>query len=162
MYRALSTSLRIDSDKANKYFAEHPFKKSEIATKAGVSASYLRQAINHGYTNKVYWWAVCDVIGVPRDYFDYHEPEPEPEPVKEEPQEKRECLVDLADIQYSLNIFESKLTQMLEAMVEQNNLLSEQSRLLRGKLERAERSSTPMGNTNAGEPMAFMVKKERL
>ena len=149
MYRPLSTSLRIDSEKALKYFEENPFKRSEIASKAGVSPSYIRQAINHGYTNKVYWWAVCDVLGVPRDYFNYHEPEPEPEPepVNEETHEE-ECLVNLADIQLSLNKIEE--------------LITEQNRLLRGRLIKEERTSPTIGNTNAGAPHSFTVKKECL
>lgn len=149
MYRPLSTSLRIDSEKAKKYFAEHPYNRSEIAFKAGVSPSYIRQAINHGYTNKVYWWAVCDVIGVPRDFFDYHEPEPVPEPEPEETKEPEECLINLADIQLSLNKIEA-------LMLEQNNLLSQQNQLLRGKLEKGG-SNDNKGNN--GGSHAFMLRK---
>ena len=160
MYRTLSTTLRIDSEKARKYAEEHPFCRSEIAKKAGVSVSYFRQTINNGKTNRVYWWAICDALGVPRDYFDYHEPEPEPvpdpEPEKKE-EEKPEYGVDLADIQYSLNIFEQKFTQILEAIIEQNNLLSQQNQLLRGKLEKGVRNNEIKGNTNHGNSHSYTI-----
>ena len=84
--KRLSTSKQIDGGKALKYLKENKVNCSEIGRRAGVADSYIRQAINHGYTNRVYWTAVCRELGVPDDYFDYVEPVPEPEP-KEEPKE---------------------------------------------------------------------------
>lgn len=170
--KRLSTSKKIDSEKAQKYMEEHKINRSELGKAVGVSPHYIRQAIKNGYTNRVYWDAVCRKLELPEDYFDYVEPEPAPEPAKEpEAEEPKDCGVDLSDIQLSMNIFEQKLAQLLEAVVEQNvinaelkalikehnaldternNLLSEQNRMMRGKLVKEGKSNEPKGNTNGG------------
>ena len=115
---AKSNSIRIDGEKAIDYFKKTGISNKDLAEKAGVSDSYFRRACKVGYTNRIYWNAICDTLGVPRDFFNYKEP------VIDEKEEKTECMVDLADIQYSLNIHEKLLTQILETLVEINNQLS--------------------------------------
>lgn len=107
-----SNSIRIDGEKAIDYFKKTEMSTKDLSEKVGVSDSYFRRACKVGYTNRIYWNAICDVLGVPRDFFNYKEP------VIDEKEEKTECMVDLADIQYSLNIHEKLLTQILEALVE--------------------------------------------
>ena len=148
----LSTQKFIDGDKVMAYIKEHDICQMEITDKMGVSHGYIRQAANRGYTSIGLWKLACEGMGVPEDYFDVVEAVPEPEPVQETPEEEKP---DMADIQLSLNKIELILTKMFDIMEEQN-------RLLRGRLEKAERSSVPIGNTNSGQPHVFMTKKEHL
>ena len=108
---------KIDSEKLNNYFKEHKeVKKTEVSVKAFCHRGFISDCIKRGYSRITNFNNVCDTLGVPRDYFDYVEPVPEPvEIIKKE---KTECLVDLADIQLSLNKIEILL-------LEQNKLIRE-------------------------------------
>lgn len=75
---------------------------------------------------------ICYALGKELDFFDKIE---EPEPIENPKEEPEECLINLADIQLSLNKIEA--------------LLLEQNRILRGKLVKGE-SNEIKGNTNHG------------
>lgn len=127
--KLFKSQKKIDGEKVKEYIRENKINQSELCEKIGVSVGYIRQAANRGYTNIGMWRLACEGMGVPEDFFDVKEPVIEEVKIeaKEEP---GECGVDLADIQYSLNIFEQKLTQILEAMTELNSLMTEQNNLL--------------------------------
>ncbi|MDO5478184.1 MAG: hypothetical protein Q4G23_03370 [Clostridia bacterium] len=130
----------IDSEKLDKYIRFHNVNKSEVCTKAYLNRHFLNDATRKGRARIASFNAICDVMGVPRDYFDkFIEPEPVPEPEKEEPEE---CLINLADIQLSLNKIEA--------------LLLEQNRILRGKLEKGGNNEIK-GNTNHGFSHGYTV-----
>lgn len=150
--KLLRTQKYIDGEKVKAYIKEHNICQMEITDKMGVSHGYIRQAAQRGYTSIGMWKLACEGMGVPEDYFDIKEPIPAPEPVQEEPEEDKP---DMADIQLSLNKIELILTKMVDVMEEQN-------RLLRGRLVKEERTSPTIGNTNAGAPHSFTVKKECL
>ena len=134
--------------KTNKYFKVVDAEKVSAMTKAkfgshaelcrmiGVNSHQISDMIRKGgYIRILTMNSICHALGVPNDYFDkVEEPEPVPEPEKEEPEE---CLINLADIQLSLNKIEA--------------LLLEQNRILRGRLEKGERTNEIKGNTN-GHP----------
>ena len=146
-------SKYVNGKKYRQYINENNLNSSQVCKKGGIHYSYAMNSTgpstNGGQNDKckvnsVYWDLICDTLGVPRDYFDVVEtPEPEPEPIKEEP----ECLIDLADIQLSLNKIEA--------------LLLEQNRLLRGKIEKGERSNDTKGFTNSGTSHSYTVNAIR-
>ena len=162
--------------KTNKYFKVVDAEKVSAMTKAkfgshaelcrmiGVNSHQISDMIRKGgYIRILTMNSICHALGVPNDYFDkVEEPEPVPEPEpKEEP---KDCGVDLADIQYSMNIFEQKLNQIVDALVEQNaliteqnNLLSQQTTIMRGKLQKGERVNEVKGNTNSGGVHSYLV-----
>lgn len=85
----------IDSQKVIKYFEDHPnINKYSIGPKIYRSKSFINDAIRSSSALIVAWDACCDLLEVPRDYFD-----PDPEPVVEEPQEVEES----EDINYDYN-----------------------------------------------------------
>lgn len=149
------TKKIVNGKKYRQYIADNNLNSSEVCRKAGIHHSYGMNstgfATNGGQNdkcnvNEVYWNLICDVLGVQRDYFDVKE-EPKPEPIKGEPEEKPECLIDLADIQLSLYKIEA--------------LLQEQNKLLRGKLEKGERSNDAKGITNNGSSHSYTVSSVR-
>lgn len=156
-----STYKYIDSEKASRYVAEHGVVKTALSVEAGYSPNALGQIIKRGYSNIAMWRALCAALGVPEDYFDIVEPEraAEPEPVAEQA-ETPEDKPDMADIQLSLNQLELGIKNVAKLMEEQIDLMREQNRLLRGRLEKAERSAESRGATNSGEPHSFMIRKE--
>ena len=149
------TKKYVDGKKYRQYIKDNNLNSSEVCRKAGIHYSYGTNstglATNGGQNNKcnvneIYWNLICDALGVPRDYFDVKD-EPKPKPVKEEPEEKPECLIDLADIQLSLNKIEA--------------LLLEQNRLLRGKIEKGEKINDTKGSTNTGSSHNYTVSSVR-
>ena len=149
----------VDGCKYREYLLKNNLKSSHICIKAGLNHSYANNttAMSHSEdgeghrcrVNEVYWNLICDAMEVPRDYFDAKEPEPikEEKPEGELKEEQPECLVDLADIQVSLKKIEL--------------LLMEQNKLLRGKLEKGERTNEVKGSTNSGSPHSFTIAAVR-
>ena len=133
----------IDADKLRKFIRDESKFKSdaEICRAIGVSSHCIADTKRRGGRIRIAFINnICHLLGVSEDYFDYVEPEPEPEPLPVGELEKKtetECLIDLADIQLSLNKIEA--------------LLLEQNRILRGRLEKGERTNEIKGNTN-GHP----------
>lgn len=136
-----------------KYLGTKGLTSSEVCRSAGLEKSYgsnaTTSATNNGdntkcKVNEVYWNLICDALNVPRDYFDAPEEEPK---VVETAEEKPECLIDLADIQLSLNKIEA--------------LLLEQNKLLRGRLEKGERTNETKGATNSGDSHSYTVSRLR-
>ena len=153
----------LDGAKVKKYFDEHKeLVKAEVCRQAGVNKSTIADMIRRNEARIVNVNAVCDVLGIPRDYFDAPEVK-EPEPVKApEPEtEKQECLVDLADIQLSVNKVEGLLLKVVALLEENNALLEENNRLLRGKIEKGERSNDTKGFTNSGAAHSYTVSAVR-
>lgn len=147
----------VDGCKYREYLLKNNLISSHICIKAGLNHSYANNTTTMSHSedgeghrcrvNEVYWNLICDALEVPRDYFDAKEPEPVKEPEPELEEEKPECLIDLADIQLSLNKIEA--------------LLLEQNKILRGKLEKGERSNEIKGATNSGDHHSFTVASVR-
>lgn len=71
---------KIDGKKVNLYFAERPeLVKGTVSVKALSNRNFVNDAIRKNRARIALWNNVCDVLEVPRDYFDWHEPEPLPE-----------------------------------------------------------------------------------
>ena len=140
----------IDGEKLKKYLNDNKVVKVDLAREAGINKSAIHDAIRRNETRIINMNAICDVLGVPRDYFDAPEivePEPIPEQTEDLEDKQPECLIDLADIQLSLNKIEA--------------LLLEQNRILRGKLEKVERTNEIKGHTNSGDPHSYTVNAVR-
>lgn len=98
---------KIDSNKTRTYFDDHAnLSKSSISKQALSNRNFITQSIKTGYARIALWNNVCDIIGVPRDYFDYIEPVVES--VTEEKSEN-----DLKDILISILVSERKQEALL-------------------------------------------------
>ena len=159
----------VSGKKYRQYIADNNLNSAKVCRKAGIHHSYgmnsTGTATNGGQNekcsvNEVYWNLICDVLGVAKDYFDVKE-EPEPVKVPEPEEEKPECLVDLADIQLSVNKVEGLLLKTVALLKENNALLEENNRLLRGKIEKGERSNDTKGITNSGAAHSYTVSSVR-
>lgn len=115
MVKNITLYKAVDGKKIKKYFAEHPeLTKSGVCKDAQVNRGVITDAQARNLTRIVFWNAICDVLKVPKDYFDLVEPVV----TEKEPEEREtECGIDLADIQLSLNKIEALL-------LEQNKLLN--------------------------------------
>lgn len=87
----------IDGKKLHQYCAEHKIIKADLCRAAGLSKSTIHDAIRREECRIVNMNALCDVLEVPRDYFDKVE---EPEIIPETPKASEEEInvTDLADM----------------------------------------------------------------
>ena len=66
---------KIDGKKVNLYFSERPeLVKGTVSTKALSNRNFVNDAIRKNRARIALWNNVCDVLEVPRDFFDYVEP----------------------------------------------------------------------------------------
>lgn len=62
---------KVDGEKIRKYFNERPeLVKAKVCLQAKVNRAVITDAQSRNSTRIVFWDAICDVLNVPRDYFD--------------------------------------------------------------------------------------------
>ena len=134
----------VDADKVCTMTKKKYGSYAALCREIGVNNHQLSDLIRRGgYIRIVTMNSICHALDVPNDYFDkVEEPEPVSEPIEDPKEEPEECLINLADIQLSLNKIEA--------------LLLEQNRILRGKLIKGE-SNEIKGNTNHGFGHSYTV-----
>lgn len=74
---------RVDVKKIDEYFKKKKIPKSSVGPMVYKSKSYVHDIIRRGDVTVISWDKICDILSVPRDYFDIVEEKPEPE-VEEE------------------------------------------------------------------------------
>ena len=105
---------KIDGKKVRMYFAERPeLVKGTVSVKALSNRNFVNDVIRKGRARIALWNNVCDVLEVPRDYFDWHEPEPEK--VAEAPEKKAELdsFGDTRDILVAMLLAQKKQEALL-------------------------------------------------
>ncbi len=108
---------RVDGPKVEKYFSERPnLAKSVVSKKALSNRNFISDAIRKGRARTALWNNVCDVLEVPRDYFDYVEPVKATESVPEKKAEIEDG--DIKDVLISMLVTQKKQEALLIDLAE--------------------------------------------
>lgn len=115
---------KVDGEKVAKFFAERPgLVKATVSKQALSNRNFVNDTIRKGRARVALWNNVCDVLEVPRDYFDYVEPvkvveaEQIPEKVADEFGDTRDILISMLVQQKKQEALLLDITKVLKELM---------------------------------------------
>ena len=127
MYTKVKNELfkAIDGPKLKNYCDEKGLVKVDICRKAGVSKSTIFDIIRRNESRIVNMNSICDVLEVPRDYFDKAE---EPEVIPKIPEEE----INISDLADMVDLLKDIVLSIKNQQAIEIKLLTEIGRTLAG------------------------------